>query len=159
MSNISHEATNSTPFRLTFRHDAVPPVEIYLQSTIIQWQDGILSDHYWNMILDELIDLDEEMLDVLDMLVRQKERVAKVYNKKVRAKTFISGDCVWKVILPVDQKDITLGKWSPNWEGTFQIIQVFSNNAYEIEELSHDRRILRVNGKYLKRYKPMLQKV
>lgn len=30
------EATNSMPFRLTFGHHAVLPVEIYLQSTRIQ---------------------------------------------------------------------------------------------------------------------------
>ena len=61
-----------------------------------------------------------------------------------------------KVIMPMDQRDRTLGKWSPNWEGPFRILQVFSNKAYEIEELALEKRILRVNGKYLKRYRPML---
>ena len=59
----------------------------------------------------------------------------------------------------MDQRDRTLGKWSPNWEGPFRILQVFSNNAYEIKELALDKRILRVNGKYFKRYKPMLQEI
>lgn len=59
----------------------------------------------------------------------------------------------------MDQKDRMLGKWSPKWEGPFQILQVFSNGAYETEELDKDKRILRVNGKYLKRYKPMLQEI
>lgn len=59
--------------------------------------------------------------------------------------------------LPMDRRERTLGKWSPNWEGSFQVIQAFSNNAYEIEELVVDKRILRINGKYLKRYKSMLQ--
>lgn len=34
------------------------------------------------MFRDELVDLDEERLRVLDILMRQKERVAKSYNKK-----------------------------------------------------------------------------
>lgn len=88
------------------------------------------------MILDELVDLDEERLNALEILRRQKERVAKAYNKRVRVKTFSTRDFVCKVILPMDQKDKTLGKWYHNWKGTFQIVQAFSNNAYEIEELA-----------------------
>lgn len=74
-------------------------------------------------------------------------------------KTFAINDYVWKVILPMDQRDRTLGKWSPKWEGPFQIIPTFMNNAYEIQELGINRRILRVNEKYLKKHKPMLQDI
>lgn len=63
------------------------------------------------------------------------------------------------MIFPMDKRDRTLYKWSPKWEGSFQIVQLFSNNAYEIEELVENRRILRVNGIYLKTYKPALQGV
>lgn len=66
---------------------------------------------------------------------------------------------MWKVILPMDQRDRTLGKWSPNWEGLFRIIQAFSNNTYETEELASDQRILRVYVKYLKRYKHMIHEI
>lgn len=59
----------------------------------------------------------------------------------------------------MDQRDKSLGKWSPNWDGSFKINQVFLNNAYEIEELSSNGRILRVNGKYFKKYKPMLHEI
>lgn len=65
-------------------------------------------------MLDEMVDLDEKRLEALDVLIRKKERVAKAYNKKVKIKTFSVGDYVWKVILPMDQRDKTLGKWSPN---------------------------------------------
>ena len=93
----------------------------------------------------------------MDSLQRQKEKVARAYNKKVKGKMFAVDDLVWRVILPMDRNDRVLGKWSPNWEGPFKVLQVFSNNAYEVEELAPDRRILRVNGKYLKRYRPLLQ--
>ncbi|CAJ2646963.1 unnamed protein product [Trifolium pratense] len=134
-------------------------VEIYLQSIRIQRQMEIPTDHYWSMMFDELVDLDEERLRALDTLSRQKERVAKAYNKKVKSKTFEVGNLVWKVILPMDKKDRVLGKWSPNWEGPFKIIQVFSNGAYEIEELTSEKRTLNINGKYLKKYKPTLLEV
>lgn len=59
----------------------------------------------------------------------------------------------------MDQRYRTLWKWSRKWEGPFQVIQMFTNNAYEIQELGIDRWVLRVNGKYLKKYKPMLQDI
>lgn len=142
------KATNSTPFRLTFGHDAVQLVEIYLQSTRIQRYHEIPSESYWNMMLDELVDLDEERLNALELLKGQKKRVENSSNKKVKYKIFFTKGLVWKVILPMDRKDRTLGKWSPKWEGPVQILQVFSNGAYEIEELRKEKRILRVNRKY-----------
>jgi len=95
----------------------------------------------------------------LEVLTKQKERVAKAYNKKVKSKLFAQRDLVWKVILPMHKKNRALGKWSPSWEGPWEILRVFSNNAYEIEELNDDQRILRINGKYLKKYRPLLQEV
>lgn len=90
-------------------------------------------------MLDGMVDLDEERLATLEVLIRQKERVARAYNKKLKAKKLLVGDLVWKVILPMDRRDKTLGRWSPNWEGPFRIIQAFSNNAYEIEELTANK--------------------
>ncbi|XP_050908575.1 uncharacterized protein LOC127122253 [Lathyrus oleraceus] len=153
------EATNSTPFRMTFGHGAVLPVEIYLKSTRIHRHHEIPLESYWNKMLDELVDLDEERLNALELLKRKKKRVEESYNKKVKVKTFSPEDLVWKVILPMDRKDKALGKWSPKWECPFQILQVFSNGAYEIEELNKAKRVLRMNGKYLKKYKPTLQEI
>ncbi|XP_050919066.1 uncharacterized protein LOC127136566 [Lathyrus oleraceus] len=153
------EATGTTPFRLTYGHDAVLPVEIQVQAVRTQRQCEIPSEDYWSMMTDELVDVDEERMLALDSLQRQKEKVARAYNKRVKGKMFAVDDLVWRVILPMDRNDKMLGKWSPNWEGPFKVVQAFSNNAYEVEELAPDRRILRVNGKYLKKYRPLLQEV
>ncbi|XP_050877722.1 uncharacterized protein LOC127081513 [Lathyrus oleraceus] len=153
------EATSSMPFRLTFGHDAISLTEICLQYVRVQRQNDLQSEQYWNMIFDELVVLDEERLVVVEMLIWQNERVAKVYNRKIKGKTFIDNDHVWKVILSMDHRDRTLGKWSPKWEGPFRVTRTYRNNAYEIEELGGDQRVLRVNGKYLKKYKPMLQEI
>ncbi|KAK2395721.1 hypothetical protein QL285_057430 [Trifolium repens] len=157
--NSPKESTNTTPFRLTYGHDAVLPVKIHLQTARVQRQMEIPLDHYYQMMSDELVDLDEERLSALEVLTKQKERVAKAYNKKVKSKSFNVGDLVWKVILPMDRKDRVLGKWSPNWEGPFKVVQVYSNGAYEIEELTPEKRTLGINGKYLKKYKPTLLEV
>lgn len=66
------EATNATPFRLTYEHYVVLPVQIYLQSARIQRQNDIPSKHYWNMMLDKLVDLDDERLVALDILIWKK---------------------------------------------------------------------------------------
>ncbi|XP_058746025.1 uncharacterized protein LOC131618886 [Vicia villosa] len=134
-------------------------VEIYLQSVRIQKQVEIPNNLYLEMMMIELTELDEERLLVLEVLRRQKERVARAYNKRVKGKTFVINNLLWKAILPMDKKNKALGKWSPHWEGPFRILKAFSNNAYEVEELEEDRRILKVNGKYLKKYKPFMHGV
>ena len=82
-------------------------------------QNDIQSEQYWELMFDELNDLGEERLASMDALIRQKTCVARVYNRRVKTKTFIVNDYVWKVILPMDKRDQTLGKWSPKWEGPF----------------------------------------
>jgi len=62
------ESTKTTPFRLAFGHDVVLPAEVCLQSTRVQRQHEISVEHYWNIVIDELVDLDEE-------------RLTKFYNK------------------------------------------------------------------------------
>ena len=110
------EATNTTPFCLTFGYDAVLQVKIYLQSVRIQRQDEIPSDYNWKMMMNELVDLDEERMLALEVLRIQKERIAGAYTKRVRGKVFSNDNLVWKVILPRDRKNKLLGKWSPHWE-------------------------------------------
>lgn len=61
-------------------------------------------------MLDELVDLDEKMLNALDMLIRQKERVAKTYNKEIKPKTFLANHLALKDILPMEKKDKVLRK-------------------------------------------------
>nr|KYP50685.1 hypothetical protein KK1_027502 [Cajanus cajan] len=98
---------------------------------------------------DELISLEEERLIALQNIVRQKERVEKSYNKRVKTQRFRVGDLVLKVILPMDQKSRYLGKWSYNWEGPFIVEQAYSKNAYVIKEINSN--VTKVmNGKYLK---------
>ena len=43
---------------------------------------------------------------------KDKLRVARDYNKKVRAKSFQVGELVWKTILTFGTKSNKFGKWS-----------------------------------------------
>lgn len=78
-----------------FRHDVVLPTEIWLPSVKIQRQNKIPYGHLWNTMMNELVDLDEEILLILDALMRKKKIIAKTYNKKVKFKVFYIEDYVW----------------------------------------------------------------
>ena len=65
--------------------------------------------------------LDKKRLQALDHIMIQKKKVARAYTKRVRRKIFEEGELIWKVVLPIDAKNIELGKWSPSWEGPFKV--------------------------------------
>lgn len=109
--NSPKEATGTSPYRLVYGQDAMLAIEINLQSVRFQRQNELPVEDYWNAMYDEMNDLDEERLRALETILRQKERISRYYNKKVRAKTFQAGDLVWKIILPVDVKSRKFGKW------------------------------------------------
>ena len=85
-----------------------------------------------------------------------KKRVAKWYDKKVKTKEFVEGDLVWKLILPIGTKSSKFGKWSPNWEGPYQINRSACGNAYILESLEGVEFPRALNGKYLKKYHPSI---
>nr|ABA98000.2 retrotransposon protein, putative, unclassified [Oryza sativa Japonica Group] len=73
-------ATKVTPFELVYGQEAILPVKT------------LMGDN-----LDEVID---KRLKALEEIEKEK-RVAKAYNKRVKAKLFQVGDLVWKTILPL----------------------------------------------------------
>ena len=92
---------------------------------------------------------------MLENIEANKPRITKYYNKKVKSKQFSKEDLVWKAKLPIRSKDNKFGKWSPNWEGPYQIKHCALGNAYILEILGGEEEFDRViNGKYLKKYYP-----
>jgi len=58
---------------------------------------------------DELDDLAGHRLRALISIEENKKRVAKWYDKKVKAKEFADGDLVWKLILPFGTQSLENG--------------------------------------------------
>jgi hypothetical protein len=85
---------------------------------------------YHNLMLDRLDEVSDERVNALGEIERDKLRVARAYNKKVKEKLFQVGDLVWKTILPIRSRSNKFGKWLPNWEGPYRIKKVISGNAY-----------------------------
>jgi hypothetical protein len=71
---------------------------------------------YHNLMHDRLDEVWDERVKVLGEIERDKLRVARAYNKRVKKKSFQVGDLVWKTILPIWSRSNKFGKWSPNWE-------------------------------------------
>nr|ABB47000.1 retrotransposon protein, putative, unclassified [Oryza sativa Japonica Group] len=119
-----HGSIQVPPYKLVYGHETVLPWETTIGSRRIDLQDNLTADEYYNLMVDETEDLVQSRLRALAKVVKDKERVAWHYNKKVVPKSFSEGELVWKLILPIGTCDNKFGKWSPNWEGPFQIYKV-----------------------------------
>jgi hypothetical protein len=117
-------------------------------------QNDLKKESYKDLMMDELEDLHLVHLKALKNIERNKLRVAKYYNKKVKVKQFEEGDLVWKVILPIDK---AFSKWSPNWEGPFRVVRCVPSNAYILKTLLGAEFTRAINGRFLKRFYPTVE--
>jgi hypothetical protein len=155
----NHSATKVTPFELVYRQEIILPVEVNLDALRIARQNELLDVDYHNLILDRLDEVSDERVKALGEIERDKLRVAKAYNKRVKEKLFQVRDLVWKTILPIGSRSSKFGKWTPNWEGPYKIEEVVMGNSYMVQSI-HGTSLPRViNGKYLKMYYPSVWKV
>ena len=84
-------------------------------------QNNLSAVDYHDLMMDNIDEVTDKRLKEIE---KDKLRVARAYNKKVRAKSFQDGELVWKIILPLG----TFGKWSPSWEGPYKIVKVIFGN-------------------------------
>jgi len=101
-----HGATKVSPYQLVYGHDAVLSWEIKTGSRWIFSQDQLVVDDYITLMKDELEDLAGHRLRVLINIEENKKRVARWYDKRVKAKEFADGDLDWKLILPIGTKSL-----------------------------------------------------
>jgi hypothetical protein len=132
-----HGATKLSPYQLVYGHDVILPCELRAGSRRTSLQDQLLADDYSAMMKEELEDLAGNQLRALENIEKNKRRVARWYDKKFKGKEFVEGDLVWKLILLIGSRDPIYGKWSPNWEGPYQISQCVPGNAYRLWKERH----------------------
>ena len=104
------------------------------------WKSAMLLAHLGScsltdrlFMMDNVDEVSDKRLQDLKEIEKDKFRVARAYNKKVRAKKFQVGELVWKTILPLGTKNNKFGKWSPSWEELYKIIKVIFGNSYMVE--------------------------
>jgi hypothetical protein len=119
----------------------------------ITQQNKLLAVDYHNLMHDRLDKVSDERIKALGEMKRDELRVARDYNKR-RKKSFQVGDLVWKTILPIGSKSNKFGKWSPNWEGSYRIEEVISENSYMVQSIQGTSLPWELNRKFLKRYYP-----
>jgi hypothetical protein len=86
-------------------------------------------------MLDRLDEASDERITDLGEIERDKLRIARAYNKRVKEKSFQVEDLVWKMILPIGSKSNKFRKWSSNWEGPYRIEAVIPENSYMIQSI------------------------
>jgi hypothetical protein len=105
-------------------------VEINLQVDRVAKQDLLSANEYGEMMMDRIDDVEDKRFVALGEIEKEKLRVAKSYNMRVREKSFQINNLVWKMILPLGAQDHRFGKWSPSWEGPFKISGIIPGNSY-----------------------------
>jgi hypothetical protein len=83
-----HSATKVTPFELVYGQESILPVEVNLGALRIARQNVLLAIDYHNLMLDRLDKVSNERVKALGKIERDKLRVAKNYNKRVKEKSF-----------------------------------------------------------------------
>jgi hypothetical protein len=103
-------------------------------------------------MLDRLDEVSDERVKALGEIERDKLRVARAYNKRVKERLFQVKNLVWKTILPIGSRSNKFGKWSPNWEGPYRIKEVILRNSYMVQSVQGTSLLRALKGKYLKKY-------
>jgi hypothetical protein len=93
-----HGATKVTPFGLVYGQETVLPVEVNLDAYKLAKQNDLSAIVYHDLMMDNIDKVADVRLKALKEIEKDKTRVAKVYNKKVRSKSFQVGELVWKII-------------------------------------------------------------
>ena len=130
------------------------PVKVNLDAYRLAKQNDLSTIVYHDLMMDNIDEVIDVRLKALKEIERDKGRVAKAYNKKVKSKSFQVGELVSKTILLIGSKSNQFGKWSPNWNGPYKVIKVIFGNSYLLEILQGERLNRAFNRKYLKKYFP-----
>ena len=130
-----------------FGTEAVIPVEIGLPTMRIDLYNESRNSNQLRANLDLL----EETRNNTDLrMAAYRQRVARYYNSRVKAKSYRPGDLVLRqaeISRPTEQD-----KLSPNWEGPYRIAEAFHRGAYKLEELNGKLIPRTWNAKNLRKY-------
>jgi hypothetical protein len=78
--------------------EAVVPVEVNLGAYRLAKQSNLDIESYYALMIDNIDEVTDKRMEALEEIKKNKRRVARAYNKKVKAKSFQVGDLVWKTM-------------------------------------------------------------
>ncbi|GKU92878.1 hypothetical protein SLEP1_g6546 [Rubroshorea leprosula] len=124
-------ATGETPFSLAYGAEAVIPVEVGLPSDRAGRHDDLNNEQ----LLRENLDFVEEVREMSRIrTAAHQNRIAKFYNKRVRARQFQVGDLVLRKA-GLTNTHSHMGKLAPNWEGPYMVVQVKRPGSYVLADI------------------------
>jgi hypothetical protein len=118
-----------------YGQEAGLPIEVNLGAYRLAKQNDLDTVVYHNLMMDNIDEIIDKRMRALKEIEKDKARVARAYNKKVKPKSFQVVELVWKTILPLETKHIKFEKWSPSWEGLYKIVKVIVKNSYMMKSL------------------------
>ncbi|KAI3951286.1 hypothetical protein MKW92_039790 [Papaver armeniacum] len=81
--------------------------------------------------------------------------MARAYNQKFKPRRFVVGDLVLAISHHVPRNE-SAGKFAPNWEGPFRVIEAAESGYYKIEHADgtpmNGKPNDKINGKWLKTF-------
>jgi hypothetical protein len=83
-----HSATKVTPFELVYGQEVILPIELNLDALCLARQNELSTIDYHNLMLDRLDEPLDKRIKALGVIERDKLRVARAYNKRVKEKSF-----------------------------------------------------------------------
>ncbi|XP_075086242.1 uncharacterized protein LOC142168962 [Nicotiana tabacum] len=111
--------TEETPYMLVYGTEAVIPAEVEIPSLRVI-REAKLDDAEWIWVREEqLMLVDEKIIDVVCHGKLYQNRMASVFNKRVKPRQFAPGQLVLKKIFPHQEKDKE--NFAPNWQDPYVV--------------------------------------
>ena len=79
-----HGATKVTSFELVYGQEAVLPIEVNLDAYRLAKQNDFSTVDYHDLMMDNIDEVTDKRLKALKEIEKDKLRVARAYNKKVK---------------------------------------------------------------------------
>ena len=109
-----------------YGQEAILPVEVNLDAYRLAKQNDLSAVDYYNSMMDSIDEVTDKRMKALKEIEKDKVRVARAYNKKVKGKSFQVGDLVWKTILPFGMKSNKLINGRPVGRVRIELLELSS---------------------------------
>ncbi|GJW84337.1 reverse transcriptase domain-containing protein [Tanacetum coccineum] len=122
-------SNRDTPFSLTYRTEAVIPVEIGMPTFRTSEVDVAENDEALEINL-ELLEEKHEQAAIREAKIKRK--MEKYYNTIVRNASFKPGDLVYRSNEASRVEDT--GKLGPKWEGPYEVTEALGKGSYKLKD-------------------------
>ena len=125
------KSTGETPFSMTYRAEAVIPLENGFPMMRIS---TFTSDENDELLKKNLDLFEEQKENAMVQLAYYQHKLKQGYNMNVNLRPLAPGDLVLRKVLG-NTKHPAWGKLGPNWEGPYRITSMAGIDAYYLEDL------------------------